>query len=307
MRSRQKQIRSVEKAIAPLIPEMHFRVVVAVAGVPTRRLSAAGFSVKPQPGDTILPTPVGTISKYNANGRYVVRNDLPKEYRYVTTVEWTWKQWYGPYSTVEQTEDKAVYKWCYQREFHEPPSSELMIAEHDGRLLIISEELRKTPGEADRIRHVLNLFLELFGEYEIRHAGLQSIVPPNIRKVNWRLLPPGEYPWSCVRQHVAQVLEDATPRHANPIYRRLARIASFNPDEVYVGQGGFRSYVAYIFRSKALAVLESVMLDNATYVFGQNWHEVSQMTKAEIIRGDLHLDRIIHANNWAFRINDLLG
>lgn len=307
MRSRQKQIRSVQKALAPLIPETRFRVVVAVAGVPARRICAAGFSAKPQPGDTILPTPVGSISKYNANGRYVVRKDLPKEYRYVMTIEWTWQQWNGPHSTVEQTEDRAIYKYCYQREFLEPPSSELLIADHNGQLLIISEELRKTLSETDRVRHVLNLFLELFGEYEIRHAGLQSIVPPNIHKVNWKLLPPGQYPWSRVRQHVTQVLENATPRYANPIYRRLEKIASFNPEEVYVGQGGFRSYVAYIFRSKTLAVLESVMLDNATYVFGQDWHEVSQMTKAEIIRGDLHLDRIIHAKNWAFRIDELLG
>ena len=285
---------------------MRFRAVVALADVPAKRMSAIGFSAKPQPGDTILPTPVGTISKYNANGRYIIQKDLPKEYRYVKTVEWTWQQWDGPNSTVEQTQDKAVYKWCYQRQFHEPPSSELTIVDNNGQLLIVSEELTKAADQEDRIRHVLNLFLELFGECEIRHIGLQTITPPNIRKVNWILLPPGQYPWSCVRQHVTQVLGDTTPRHANPIYRRLEKIASFNPDEVYVGQGGFRSYVTYLFRSKALAVLESVMFDNATYVFDQNWQKVSQMTKAEIIQGDLHLDRIIHANNWIYRIDGLL-
>ena len=307
MGSRQKRIRSVPKALAPLIPETRFRVVVPVAGVPASRMCAAGFSAEAEPGDTILPTPVGPVSTYNANGRYVALRDLPKEYRYVVTIEWTWQQWNGPHSKVEQTEDKAIYKWCYQREFLEPPSSELSIADHEGQLLVSSEELRKTPGETDRVRHVLNLFLELFGEYEIRHVGLQSIVPSNIRKVNWRLLPPGQYPWRRVREHVAQVLQNAAPRHANPIYRRIDKVASFNPEEVYFGQGGFRSYVAYIFKSRALTVLESVMLDNATYVLGQDWHEVSQMTKAEIIRGDLHLGRLIHGNNWAVRIDELLG
>ena len=255
MRFRQKGVRSVRKALAPLIPEMRFRVVVAAADMPAKRMSAIGFSVKPQPGDTILPTPVGSVSKYNANGRYVIQKDLPKEYRYVTTVEWSWQQWNGPYDTVEQTEDKAIYKCCYQRKFHEPPSSELTIVHHNAQFLIVSEELAKTADQEGRISHVLNLFLELFGEYEIRHINLQTITPPNIRKVNWTLLPPGLYPWSRVRQHVAQMLEETTHRHANPIYRRLEKIASFNPDEVYVGQGGFRSYVAYIFRSKALAVL----------------------------------------------------
>ena len=44
------------------------------------------------------------------------------------------------------------------------------------------------------------------------------------------------------------------------------------------------------------------MLDNATYIFDHNWEQVSRMTKAQILQGDLHLDRIIHAGNWTERI-----
>ena len=34
-----------------------------------------------------LPMAVGTVTDYNASDRYVVRKDLPKEERYITTVE----------------------------------------------------------------------------------------------------------------------------------------------------------------------------------------------------------------------------
>lgn len=306
MHIRQTRIRSVQRVLGAILPNTRFRVVVAVAGLPPGKLTKAGFSANPQPGDTILPAAVGTVTSYNANGRYVVRKDLPKEERYITTVEWTWEQWVGRNRTETRTEDRPIYKECYQRDFHPPPASELTIVDHNGDILIVSEELLKTAAHEDHIRHVLNLFLELFGECEVRHADLQAIMPPNIRKVNWALLPPGQYPWSQVRRHVTQILGNKAPRFANPIHHRLEKLASFNPDEVYVGHGGFRSYVAYIFNAKGFAVLESIMLDNATYVFDRNWQQVSQMTKAQILQDNLHLDRIIHSANWDDRIDDLL-
>ena len=270
------------------------------------KLTAAGFSTNPRPGDTILPAVNGSVTDFNANGRYVVRKDLPKEERYITTVEWTWEEWAGPYETTTRTEDRAVYRECYQRDFHPPPAAELTIIDHEDQLLVVSEELTHSATQEDHIRHILNVFLELFGACEIRHADLQTVTPPSIRKVNWTLLPPGQHPWSRVHQHISRMLRDKAPRSTNPIQNRLNELASFNPNEVYIGEGGFRAYVAYIFNEKGLAVLESILLDNATYVFDRDWQKVSQMTKAQILQSHLHRDRIIHATNWNDRIRELL-
>jgi hypothetical protein len=306
MQISQKRVRSVQRVLRPLVPNTRFRVVVAVADLTEEILTNADFATNPRPEDTILPKPFGTVSDYNANGRYVVRKDLPKEERYVTTVEWSWEEWAGRNQTVTRTEDRPMYRECYQRDFYPSPASELTVVTQNGQLLIVSKELTNTAAQENHIRHIINLFLELFGECEIRHANLQAIMPPNIRKVNWRLLPPGQYPWSRVRGHVNRMLEDKAPRYTNPIHNRLGKIASFNPDEVYVGQGGFRSYIAYIFNDKKLAILESVMMDNATYVFNLDWEQVSQLTKAQILQDDLHLERIIHSANWNDRIDTLL-
>lgn len=306
MQIQQKRVLSTRKVLGPLLPDTHFRVVVAVANLLVGKLTQSGFSANPQPGDTVLPTAVGTVTKFNANGRYDDRRDLPKVSRYITTVEWTWKQWAGRGRTETVTEDRPVYRDCYQRDFVPPPASELTIVDNNGVLLVVSEELTNTPAQDDHNRHIINVFLELFGECEIRHANLQAITPPAIRKVNWSLLPPGRYPWSQIQQHVQQLLGRRNPRSANPILHRIAKLASYNPDEVYIGHGGFRSYVAYVYTAKKLAVLESVELDNATYVFDRNWQQVSQMTKAQILQGNLHLDRVIHAANWNQRIDGLL-
>ncbi len=129
---------------------------------------------------------------------------------------------------------------------------------------------------------------------------------PTIRHVNWTLLPPGQHPLSRVRQHVIDTLESRSPRESAPVLFRHETLASSSPDEVYIGEQGFRSYVAYIFKTKGLAVLESSMLDNATYVFDLEWHQLSQMTKGEILQGNLHRHRIIHTKSWQDRIRQLL-
>ena len=130
--------------------------------------------------------------------------------------------------------------------------------------------------------------------------------PSAIHNPNWSPLPPGRYPWSRVRQHVIRSLEPRNPRETAPVLARLETLASYSPDEVYIGEQGFSSYVAYIFKEKGLAVLESTMLDNATYVFNLEWHPVSQMTKAQILQGNLHLHRFIHTQSWQDRIRQLL-
>ena len=43
---------------------------------------------------------------------------------------------------------------------------------------------------------------------------------------------------------------------------------------------------------------ESIYPNNATYVFADNWQELSQLTKAQILNGGLQNARLIHKENW---------
>jgi len=53
------------------------------------------FPAAPASGHTLLPAPVGPVSRCNADGRLIVNRDEPKEERYSRTVFWRWKQWAG--------------------------------------------------------------------------------------------------------------------------------------------------------------------------------------------------------------------
>ncbi|OZO59867.1 hypothetical protein CG699_03840 [Escherichia coli] len=47
---------------------------------------------------------------------------------------------------------------------------------------------------------------------------------------------------------------------------------------------------------------ESSQCNNATYILNNNWQQLSQLTKAEILDGNLHHARVIHRVNWAAEI-----
>ena len=88
------------------------------------------------------------------------------------------------------------------------------------------------------------------------------------------------------------------PRVRSVILHRHDTIKNYSPDEVFVGEGGFERYVAYVFKDRKLVVLECSEKGNAIYVFGRNWQDFAKLTKAEVLAGGLHLERIIHREGW---------
>jgi hypothetical protein len=53
--------------------------------------------------------------------------------------------------------------------------------------------------------------------------------------------------------------------------------------------------------------LESVKVNNATYVLRNDWESISQLTKAEILNNDLHETRIVHNKNWYSNLAELFN
>jgi hypothetical protein len=88
---------------------------------------------------------------------------------------------------------------------------------------------------------------------------------------------------------------------------RQATIESYGPSEKAVGQAGFLDYVAYIFKSRSLVVLESLQRDNAIYILGDNWEAISRMSKSQILNGSLHLARIVHSEGWKKRLQQAMS
>jgi len=269
-----------------------FRVVHAL---PTdlERLREIGFEDTPVEGESLIPSAVGPVSTFNANGREMVRRDLPKVLQ--SRMIWsTWKDWHGNPHSGMQIRSQQVY----QKELTPPPEEYLTVMQSESGPVLASRSMSRSVDEDDKIIHVINLFLEVFGGLEITTVDLKSAKSLVVKRLNWRVLPPGEFPFERAKKELAEFL-DRVEENVRPVVQsRIRSVTQYKPDFVAVGVGGFREYVVFGFQSKNIYVLESPTLGNATYVFKNNWAEVSSLSKREILDGALHEARLVHNHRW---------
>jgi hypothetical protein len=303
---RQTRVLNVAKHIEPVPHDSEFRLAIGVTATIEPKLMKLGFPEALAAGDTILPAAVGPVSRFNAHGKWDVHKDQPKESRYIRTVQWRWHQWAGRHHYEEHEDFRDIYRDCYPRDLLPPPAVELTYVEQNGRRLVISPAYKNRPEEYECIGHGINLFLELFGACELVSADLDPFQGLQVKRVNWRMLPPGEHPWERLREHLDGILSRQSENTRNVIFDRQETMKAHAPDSIYVGLGGFSDYLAYSFRSLGLVVLESIRRDNAIYVFGRDWERFARLTKAQVLSGGHHNARIIHAKGWKSRLAELL-
>lgn len=246
---------------------------------------------------TFLPRPLKNVTEFNANGRWVKDKSLPKEEREFESeyhvVDWHGNDHYGiRYYTRE----------CYQQRLI--PASEIELTYSKG--LLISPLLVYSQENKGLIKHIINMYLEMFGQCE---TLTESYIPKKIlrtERVTWTVLPKGEYPWQEAKSHIDSIINIIPKKHRNVINRRHETITENVPDFMAIGDQGFWGYVIYGFTKKGIFVFESNKPNNATYVFKGNWKETSQLTKAEILNEQLYEARIIHNSKWSHSINELI-
>ena len=84
---------------------------------------------------------------------------------------------------------------------------------------------------------------------------------------------------------------------------RLECIEKYGPKEVVEGINGFKGYYAYIYDE--YCVLESALYGNATYIIPvENWEELSQKTKKELLDEGKVVDKIVHTSKWKQKIDE---
>lgn len=300
---RGRRVRSLHRHLAAVPPNTPIILAVRVTEARLPLLEAMGLGSRPEPGDTVLPAPIGPVSTFNAEGDEVSRKNLPKETVYHQRW-WARKTWRG--DPVEGFVDVPYQR--YPRDFLPPPSVELRcVATEAGDLLMVVDGGAYVPANEADLLHRINLMLELFGEVEVLRDDLTEFAPSELRRLNWEVLPAGRYPWEKTREALAPILERAKGDTRPVLHARFDTIGSFRPDFTAVGQGGFSGYVIFAFERIGVYVLESSFYGNATYILGEGWERLSQMTKAELLDGALHQERIVHrAGSWEARIRELL-
>lgn len=284
------------------------RLVVPIDEGIAKNAVNAGFSENLSEGECILPKKHGPVSKINAEGFFERHKEKPKETCYRTVV-WTSNRWIGGGDTEDVTDFVEIPYKRYPRTLHLPLSMELRIIKKDGMKYIVSPLLICNEDEFSNIKIGINLFLELFQSCHILLDDFTSLeMKTKIIRLNWEILPKGEYPWEIRYKQIRPFIEKASPGNRPVIAYRLEFLNSFAPDFVAIGVNGFSGYMVYGFSNEQIYIFESTMTNNATYVFDQKWKNISQLTKKEILTNELQKQRIIHRKNtWASEVKTLFN
>ncbi len=270
------------------------------------RLIQIGFSDNLEPGETILPKIVGSVTKFNAEGRNEKLKHLPMETAY-RQVMWKWKRFIGGGNVEEIEEIKDVPYQRYPVQFVAPPSHELTIAEVDNQKVIISSRILKREDNSINARDIFNVFFEIFGECMMLNENLNTLRLPEIQRKNWSILPSGEYPFDMISEQINNDLQIVKNRNSTVIKHRVQHINDANPNFIAFGIAGFTGYWIFGFPNISTYVLESVYPNNATYILGDDWETISRLSKSDILRNELHVARIAHRNTWIHEINRYLS
>ena len=161
--------------------------------------------------------------------------------------------------------------------------------------------------ERDLVKHIVNMFLEIFGECELVNENTESIYSSVIERLPWHILPKGENPWECEEQCIRKIYSKLTKTKKHVLYNRSKFFRENKPSLVAVGQDSFKGYIVYGYESINLYFFESFEEGNATYVFRGEWKNASKLTKKDVISQHLCYQRLIHNSSWEEKVRKLMN
>ena len=268
----------------------------------TKKLEEIGFDSSLIVGNSVLPKAIGSVSRFNANGKFELLRDESKE-TYIIDREIKWLA-FGKHPMSRL----VTFSYNrYKRKLIDAPAQELVVmTDKDDNKIISSKLITFTLENKLLIKHNVNLFLELFGECQLVDKNLISRIKTPIKRLNWNLLPKGKMPWNELENHLKDKTDIELNRNSKEIYARINYINSFEPDFIATGNGGFNDYVVLGFKSMDIFVLENRKPQNATYIFRNNWQDITKLSKREILKESLQDKRLIHNLNWKENIQKIL-
>lgn len=284
----QKRIHNLEKYTWFLKKNQTFCVSVNIDQ--TLEAKLAKRWVKIDKNTLFLPNIVGPVSRFNAEWKEEVQKHLPKE-KCFREVEWHRKQWVWRWRVEEHSKICYVPYERYPRKEILPPSCELTISDNK----VISEQLVYDSKNDNEIKHVINLFLELFGYCELlddKQIPLFDI--SKCKKLNWIFINHG---WKWLSEHVSAILKSKSKSKAEIIKYRLEVMKNSWLEPVGVWSQGFKWYIAFQWNEKKITIFENYNYGNAIYISDSDREEFSQKNKSEILWQNLQIAKIVH-NEW---------
>lgn len=251
-------------------------------------------------GKEVLPSAKGGATKVNQKGKYARKQPEQKTTKTVH-IEFTNK--HGTFVSYDRDFNVYVKELVnkYDMKF-------IFMTNEHGQQVVVSPVLTFTNEYDTNMMntHAINLFLEVFGDYEVFDKDLNPAIPFN-KRYTQDFLTPGTLTKSDggrieeITAVADRFLKD--PTESKAFAQRLFTFVDFQPDLKGKGPLGFYGYIVFGFHNRGIVVLESMYKGYATYVFDEkDYEELVVKSKQEIFKGKLYKERFVHFDNWENRV-----
>lgn len=184
--------------------------LASVAHIIMQLAREGGFSEDLIEGERVLPSMLNPTPKRNAEPFYIKDKTKPKE-QYTQTLWWTRHEWAGRGETREVTDFVTIPRERYARIKFEPYSVELFLKyDEQGQLMVMTDPISYCHDNEKLLINTINIFLTNFEECEVLTENFENVMPTRIIKLNWEVLPSGDYPWERMRDDLQKASEKSS-------------------------------------------------------------------------------------------------
>lgn len=245
------------------------------------------------------PASTGRWSKWNINGREIVRRDLPKVYH-----SWTIE---APDFQGSGTHPITFSREVFRKQRLYGQQIEAAVTRRDeprdslvGTVLLTLHAPYDEDAEQAYL-YAASLARTWFGSataYSLDEAGIPQV--PD-QSVSWDFLPDGTV--EQMREAVVKKFGgSAPPQEIEIMIDRLEKVQSLAPEKRLVGTSGLQRYIGYMFGDDFVA-FENPRVGNALYLMYGDWESLSQLSRSQLLASrEGEFDRIIHTARWFERL-----
>lgn len=248
------------------------------------------------------PIPAGPRTRANLKGLYVRQQPEIKEetlrhikYKKKNGTKVEFDRIYNMYKKILLDRLNVSFKFMKDED-----GTEFIVSD----VLVFDDEF----ANSKKNTHIINLFLEVFGNYEVIRENLSYFIKTDA-PFEREVLPSGE---RLDDRNFHEFIEFAErsikERDRRPLIERANVMKEFAP--IVRKAPGLNGYLAFIFEDKGIVAAESIKENNATYFFKlQDYEDNLMKDKQEVLNNKLMLKRFYHSQDdrWEKKIRKFLN
>lgn len=246
----------------------------------------------------VVPDPLqGRYSLKNVFGEEIIRTDLPKETHYTEIESPNWGDSSNGTHTVRLPYEK------YPRDIIPPKLIAIEInhkQSSDDHFIFSFRTTRilekKSSTFEEDLLFDLNLLQENLGKCGVENADKPISAYADTLLVSWDIFPPGSK-----EEILARIFrgKNISTEKKSVAENRYDFFISLNPKKIVTGNSTFSNYIGAMLEDN-LVVFENIEYGNAIYILYDDWDEVSQLSRLDLLSGRAgnNFDRIVHSGNW---------